>query len=299
MRVRLGTRGSKLALVQAENVQARLAALGWEVEVCKITTSGDKGNRELLGAFVREIQRALLDGEVDLALHCLKDIPTTQVPGLALHAYLDRDDPRDTVILRSGTFEGLPAGAVVGTGSLRRTSQLKRLRQDLQYKPLVGNVDTRLRKLREGEYDAIMLAVAGLERLKLDPEELGVVVEPLEVDRVLPAAGQGVLVLEGREGDENAMAAARLLHNEASRVAALAERSFLSRFGSGCSLPVAAHATVEGGQVSLAGRVVSVDGTRCLEYAGDGSDPVALGHAAADDLIGQGALDLLPTEVRA
>jgi hydroxymethylbilane synthase len=301
MTVRLGTRGSKLAMIQAESVQRRLADHGWDVEIVKVATSGDKGDRDTLGAFVREIQRALLDHEVDLALHCLKDIPTTPVPGLALVAYLERDDPRDAMILRQGSLAGLPAGAVVGTGSLRRSAQIRAIRRDLAFKPLVGNVDTRMRKLRDGEYDAIMLAVAGLERMQIDPAEAGVVVEPFAVEDVVPAAGQGVLVLEGREGDEAARAAARNLHCDDSEVCAVAERAFLSRFGSGCSLPVAAHVAVYGDSASFHGRVVSLDGATCLEARsnGDRRNVAGLAGVAAADLVAQGALALLPSEVLA
>ncbi len=299
MRLRLGTRGSKLAMVQAESVQSSLAQAGWDVEVCKVTTSGDRGERDRLGAFVHEIQRALLDNEVDLALHCLKDVPTTSVAGLRLMAHMTRDDSRDTVILREGTLMGLPSGSVVGTGSLRRTSQLRAMRSDLLYKPLVGNVDTRLRKLREGEYDAILLAVAGLDRLGIDSENLGMVVEPLDVERFVPAAGQGVLVLEGRIGDDRAAQAAAFLHDPRSEAESTSERSFLAQFGSGCSLPVAAHARLMGEAVTLHGRVVSMDGSLTLDSHKTGREPLDLGQRMAEELIAKGALDLLPEEARA
>lgn len=300
-KLRLGTRGSLLAMAQANRLKGQLAELhpDLEVEIVPIKTSGDRGQREQLGAFVHEIQLALLDHRVDVGLHCLKDIPTEQVSGLTFAAYLQREDPRDTIITRGPVWTYLGPGSVVGTGSVRRTSQLAARRTDFQFKPLVGNVDTRLRKLREGEYDAIILAIAGLKRLGLlerwgesDYREL--LVEPLEADVMLPAPGQAILVLETRASDSTARALLQPLHDHASELAATAERAFLKAFGGGCSVPVAAWAQVSGDYIDLQGLVAAPDGSRVLKgrrWASIG-DSGQIGELLADELIAQGAMDL-------
>lgn len=275
--LRLGTRGSRLALRQVELVQAT----GLQVEPVIIRTAGDSGERERLGAFTSDLEVALLDGHIDAALHCLKDLPTRDVPGLRLAAHLPREDPSD-VLISACALEDLPTGAIVGTGALRRTAQLRRLRPDLEYRPLVGNVDTRLTKWSEGQYEAIVLALAGLRRLgALDvyPHQL------LTEDVMLPAAGQGVLVLQTRTDGPNLEA----WDHAPTRWSARAERAFLSCFGSGCSLPIAARATPG----TLKGRVVSPEGTFCLDATLQGEEPTELGQALATHLIEQGALDLL------
>lgn len=275
-------------MAQAVALEASLKAADHEVEIVPVRTSGDRGHREVLGAFVKEIQEALLRDEVDVALHCLKDLPTRPVPGLALSAYLEREDPRDTLISRGPTLTELPQGAVVGTGSLRRTSQLAAARPDLVFRPLMGNVDTRMRKLMAGEYDAIVLAVAGLKRLGvLDAwaaSEYGsLVVHTLSPDEMLPAPGQAVLVLETRADDAASVEAIRFLHHSATQAASDAERAFLAAFGGGCSVPVAALAS--GG--TLTGLVASPDGTTVLR--GTGSD----GAALAEDLGARGAFEIV------
>lgn len=228
-----------------------------QVEIVAVKTSGDKGNREVRGAFVKEIQTALLEGDVDASLHCLKDLPVENVPGLVLAAYMEREDARDAIITREPDWRKLHRGAVVGTGSPRRSAQLDALREGLTFKPLSGNVDTRMQKLRNREYEGIVLAVAGLNRLGwtanwltqfpdlhltlLDPKEL------------LPAPGQAVLVLETREDDYEMRGLVGGLDDPATRRCAIAERMFLSLRGGGCLEPTAAHCTVGGDGFRMAG----------------------------------------------
>lgn len=299
---RLGSRGSKLALAQAHALQARLQASNpaLEIEIVTIKTSGDQGNREQLGAFVHELQVALLDRRIDIALHCLKDLPTEGVPGLHLAAHLEREDPRDTLIGPFRGIERLPEGAVVGTGSVRRSSQLAAVRPDLRFKPLVGNIDTRLRKLSEGEYQAIVLAIAGLKRLGLldawsSGEHAGMTVEPLDADSMLPAPGQAVLVLECRQDDSNSTEICFPLSDPGTQAASLAERAFLKAFGGGCSVPVAALATVEASRLKLTGLVASPDGKSVFRGTQVGSlqDPEALGKSLGTDLGERGAFEVI------
>ncbi len=267
-----------------------------DVEIVPIKTSGDRGEREVLGAFVREIQESLLANQIDVALHCLKDLPTQQVPGLTFAAHLTREDSSETIITRGSEWTHLPAGAVIGTGSVRRTSQIAAIRSDVQFKPLVGNVDTRLRKLQEGVYDAIVLATAGLKRLGLlanwkDSEYAGLRVEHLPI---VPAAGQAVLVLEVRSGDSVESIIATF-NDEPTRLASIAERAFLKHFGTGCSMPVAASATVIEGALRLDGLVASVDGTTILSghEIGEPASAEQVGIALAQRLCDKGARELI------
>lgn len=286
--IRLGTRGSKLALAQAENI-AKLFRPNAEVEIVVVKTSGDRGEREVRGAFVREIQIALLENRVDVALHCLKDLPTDPVEGLALAAHLPREDARDAMIHRFDDWRLIPEGAVVGTGSVRRTAQLKAIRPDLRFAPLVGNVDTRLRKLLDGEYDAIVLAMAGVLRLGLfsnwaSSPYARLSIEPLPFDKMLPAPGQAVLVLETREGEEELVSR---FDDPLTRAASRGERDFLAAFGGGCSVPVAAFAEAEGETVTLQGLVAAPDGSRVLRGNRCGAtDKVGGALAAALEKLG-------------
>ena len=307
-RLRIGTRGSRLALAQANATRDLLLGLHPEldIEIITIRTSGDKGNREQLGAFVHEIQQSLLAEEIDVALHCLKDLPTSPVPGLRLSAHLKRVNPHDAFISRVSTLADLPKGAIVGTGSLRRTSQLAGRRPDLSFKPLLGNVDTRLRKLMEGEYDAIVLAIAGLARLDLledwpPAEYKGLSVRTLTSEEMLPAPGQGVLVLETREGDSAAHDVARSLNDPATAVCAEAERAFLATFGGGCSVPVGALATISGPILSLEGRVTSPDGRRSIKgtLSGPADENSLVGRRLAERIGKQGAFDIVRAAARA
>lgn len=296
-----------MALAQAHMVKGLIEAHGGglEVEIVTIKTSGDRGDRDRLGAFVREIQEALLRDEIDVALHCLKDLPTQEVPGLRLSAYLEREDPRDTLISRGPDLSELPRGAVVGTGSVRRTSQLASQRPDLTFRPLMGNVDTRLRKLMSGEYDAIVLAIAGLKRLGVledwassDYREL--TVHPLSPEEMLPAPGQAVLVLETRSDDKDSIRAVSPLHHAPTQQCADAERHFLMAFGGGCSVPVAALAIEEGDEIELTGLVASPDGTkvvrgghRQLLHIGG-----SIGTHLAESFRSQGAFELFKATTR-
>ena len=284
--IRLGTRGSRLALIQVEMVRPLLESLGYLLEPVIIRTSGDKGDREKLGAFVGELQQAVLSGEVDVALHCLKDLPTVTVPGLALAAYLPRGDHRDAILTRDGNWRALLEGAHVGTGSLRRTAQLRQIRPDFRFSPLVGNVDTRLRRLADGEYDAIVLAMAGLDRLGVTSS---VPFERFRAKDLMPAAGQGVLVLETRAESVDLVKA---LDHRPTRWAAEAERAFLGAFGTGCRLPIGAFAQMRGDAIRFAGKVVAPDGSDFRSILTRGDDP-SVGALAARELIEDGALELL------
>lgn len=292
--MRLGTRGSKLALAQAETVSRLLEPIVGDVEIVVIKTSGDHGNREVVGAFVKQIQESLLEGSVNLGLHCLKDLPTEPLQGLTLAAYLEREDPSDVLLSRE-PWRQLPAGALIGTGSIRRSAQLSALRPDFNFKPLVGNVDTRLRKLLDGEYDAIVLANAGLRRLGLlenwsNSDFSKVQIQRLTAEEMLSAAGQGVLVLETREGELSEVSA---LDHTPTRTAAMAERAFLHSLGGGCSVPVAALATSDGVHVDLEGLVAAPDGSEAIRGRASGEHPVLLGQNLAGRLIARGAKDLL------
>ena len=268
-----------------------------DVEIVPIKTSGDRGDREVLGAFVREIQESLLADSIDVALHCLKDLPTQQVPGLTFAAHLPREDSSESIITRGPSWTELPSGSVIGTGSVRRTSQIAAIRTDVEFKPLVGNVDTRLRKLQEGVYDAIVLATAGLKRLGLlatwaESDYSNLKVEPLEI---LAAAGQAILVLEVKEGSFAEPIITGFNHEETKQVA-IAERAFLRHFGTGCSVPVAASATIEDGVLKLEGLVSSLDGKNVIDGTESGSptDADSIGITLAQRLCDLGARSLIP-----
>ena len=300
MAVKLGTRGSTLAMAQAEKAAAILAPLFGQVEIVKIRTSGDAGNRDQLGAFVSEIQSATLDGSVDIGLHCLKDLPTSRPEGLTLATHFPREDARDAMLTRGGSWRDLHRGAVVGTGSVRRTSQLAAHRPDLIFRPLLGNVDSRMSKLMEGEYNAIVLAVAGLKRLGVwenwqESKYGGLKNEPLEYSTMLPAPGQGVLVLECRAGDEATTGPLSGLNDRATELSSRAERAFLARFGGGCSVPVAAYATVQDERIDLQGLVAAPGGTRVLKgfRTGAAGEARALGTALAEELGEKGGFEIV------
>jgi len=296
--LRLGTRGSRLAVAQSGQVADALRARGAEIEIVIIRTSGDRlaevaltdfGGKAL---FVREIEEALLDHRVDVGVHSLKDMPAELPDGLSLCAYPPREDPRDVLLTRAGGGLGeLPRGARVATSSLRRRALLLAKRPDLRIEPIRGNVDTRLRKLEEGLYDGLVMARAGLERLGLKPEYA----HALQVEEFLPAVGQGILGVEARAADPEALEAVRGVDHAGTRVQALAERAFLRRLGAGCHTPVAGHARVESDTISLSGLVASPDGRTVLtgEASGPGSRPEAVGERLADDLLARGARALL------
>jgi hydroxymethylbilane synthase len=296
----VGTRGSALAMAQTEMAVAALRARHPDVavEIRVLHTGGDRDQRTPLaqlggqGVFVKEIENALQAGEVDLAVHSLKDMPSEQPEGLVIAAVLEREDPRDALISRLGAgLEDLPKGARVGTGSLRRQAQLRALRPDLQVVDLRGNVDTRLRKAASGEYDAVVLALAGLVRLGRAAEVTAI----LPFDVMLPAVGQGAVCIEARADDEQALALARAVDHPASHTACLAERNFLRELGGGCRVPIAAYATLQGGRLWLRGLVASADGARMVRGSVTGRPEEAsrLGQGLARQLLAGGCAELL------
>lgn len=296
--IRIGTRGSALALAQATGIAMALRERGHEAELVPMRTEGDRLASARLaaiggkGLFVREIEEALLAGTVDVAVHSLKDLPADVPAGLVLAAFPPREDARDALISRGpGGLAGLRAGAVVGTSSPRRRALVLAARPDLTVEPLRGNVDTRLRKLAEGTCEATVLALAGLRRLGMAPAHT----EALGVEEFVPAVGQGVLGVEARVSDERIHAALAALDDAPTRACALAERSFLARLGASCVTPVAAHATIENGRVVMRALVVSEDGRRCVRERGDApmADAPALGRRLADSLLAQGAASLV------
>ncbi len=297
-RLRLGTRGSPLARWQAEYIAARLTALGIAVEMIHITTQGDVKTAPLgeiggQGLFTKEIQRALLDDRIDLAVHSLKDLPTEHVPGLALVAVPERESTGDVLVSnRYRSLDALPPQARIGTGSNRRKAQLLHQRPDLEILDIRGNVDTRLRKLDEAEYDAIILAEAGLKRLELT----GRIAQVLPREQMLPAVGQGALGIEARSDDVTTQGLLEPLNEPLTRAAVLAERAMLRTLRGGCLAPVGAWGRIEQDQLHLDGVVLSNDGiTRIFASSqADLADAEALGVRVARTLIAQGAAALLP-----
>jgi hydroxymethylbilane synthase len=306
----------------------RAAHPGLSVELQIITTKGDRildvalsavGDK---GLFVKELEQALLDHEVDLCVHSCKDLPSAVPDGLTLAAFPPRADPRDTLVVNAGlslapadlpkgenaqfSILNLPAGSVVGTSSLRRASQIRAVRPDLALRDVRGNVDTRLRKLAEGQYDALVLASAGLDRLGFTDaaidgprhfEAVGArfVSLPIPPDQMLPSVAQGILAIECRTDDELTISLLAALDHAPSRSAALAERAFLGRLEGGCQVPIAASATLAGDSLHLRGLVGSLDGTTLIvgDLAGDLADPAAIGVALAEDLLSRGAAEIL------
>jgi hydroxymethylbilane synthase len=296
----LGTRGSKLAVQQSEWVQARLGEIAPDVTVAlrRIHTSGDNIQDVPLakiggkGLFVKEIEEALLAGEIDLAVHSMKDVPTQLPEGLAILCIPQREDCRDALISRTGcAFKDLPRGARVGTSSLRRQAQFLHARPDLRIEMLRGNLDTRLRKLREGQYDAIVLAAAGLRRLAWSHE----ITEYLDQHLSLPAIGQGALGIEGRQNDTFLRSLLGPLDHASTRVAVQSERALLDRLEGGCQVPIAAYATVNASSIRLEGLVASVDGKQMIRDVVEGSieRAVELGGLLAERLLAQGADKIL------
>jgi hydroxymethylbilane synthase len=295
--IRLGTRGSALAMWQAEWVASQLSSLGARVELIKIQTEGDVrtapiGQLGTQGVFTKEIQRALLDDRIDLAVHSLKDLPTEAIDGLCLTAVPQRESPGDALVTAvADSIDQLPPGSKVGTGSLRRRAQLLSARPDLTVVELRGNVGTRLRKLREGQCDALILAEAGLRRLNLQDH----ITQVLPKSLMLPAVGQGALGLETRQDDQATRAFLHPLDDPETHSAVLAERTLLARLHGGCRAPVGAWGRVEDQQLWLDAVVLVPDGSqrRMARASRPLSDAVALGHQVADDLLAQGAQELL------
>ncbi len=304
MKIRIGTRKSKLALWQSEWVKSRIEEKfpDVEVELIKIVTKGDKildvplakiGDK---GLFTKEIEDAMLRGEVDIAVHSLKDVPSKLPEGLTLIAYSDREDPRDA-FLSCGkyTFETLPEGAVVGTSSLRRKAQLRILRPDLDIRDLRGNVDTRIRKLKEGQYDAIILAAAGVKRLGWS-EEIDEILPP---EKMIPSVSQGILGIEGREGDTEIIEIVReSINSRDSEIAAAVERAFLRTVEGGCQVPLGCYAEVEGEKVHVRAFISDLEGEFFYKEEGVFSvlsleDADRVGVGIAERLLSAGGREIL------
>ncbi|MCL7748084.1 hydroxymethylbilane synthase [Halalkalibacter alkaliphilus] len=296
----IGSRKSNLALVQTDWVieQLKKTGLPYEFEVKKIVTKGDKILDVTLskvggkGLFVKEIEQALADGEIDLAVHSMKDVPSVLQEGFALAAITEREDPRDALISNNHVkLADLPAGSIIGTSSLRRSAQILAARPDLEVKWIRGNVETRLRKLKEEDFDAIILAVAGIKRLGF-PEDL--ITEYLDETLCVPAVGQGALGLECRSDDEDLMELLQHINNDHTNRTVTAERTFLNRMEGGCQVPIAGYATItDSNEVQLTALVGSPDGKVLLKETVSGTDPVTVGELASQLLLDQGAKAIL------
>ena len=292
--INIGTRGSPLALTQAELTKAALLAAHPDlkpknVTIVPIKTTGDKVQDRTLseiggkGLFTKEIEEALLDGRVDLAVHSSKDMPTMSQPGLALTACLEREDPRDVFIShKAKRLQDLPQGAVLGTASLRRQAVAKRLRPDLDVIPLRGNVETRLRKLEAGEADATLLALAGLKRLGLEQHATAI----MSVDEFLPAVGQGAIGIEARADDARTRDALARINHADTFTALACERAFLAALDGSCKTPIAGHATLSGDAIEFRGLIARPDGKAAHDIRANGHirDAVAIGDEAARTL---------------
>lgn len=302
-KITIGTRGSQLALWQTNWVKAEIERLnpGIEVAVEIISTKGDrvldvslpKLGEQGKGLFTKELEDALFDKRVDLAVHSLKDLPTELPAGLQIGAICEREDVRDALVARGTvtSLDEIPQRAIVGTSSLRRQAQLRAVRPDLVIEPIRGNVDTRLRKLDEGRYDAIVLAAAGLRRLGHADR----ITEYLDEDLMVPAVGQGALAIEMRDGDAETAAVIKPLNHEATRLACTAERSFLKGLGGGCLVPIAANARINSNVLLLRGLVASPDGTQSMreQKAGPFEEAELIGRQLAEEFLARGAARIL------
>ncbi|MEN3333647.1 MAG: hydroxymethylbilane synthase [Blastocatellia bacterium] len=299
----IGTRGSTLALWQTNWVKSQLERLhpGLQVGIEIISTKGDrvldvslpKLGEQGKGLFTKELEEAIHERRVDLAVHSLKDLPTELPAGLHIGAISEREDVRDALVARDGirSFSDLPHSALIGTSSLRRQAQVLAARPDLRLEPIRGNVDTRLRKLEEGQFDAIILAAAGLHRLGFAQR----ITEHLRTELMLPAVGQGALAIETRSDDRAVNEIIGKLNHEATQLACQAERAFLKGLGGGCLVPIAAHAEIAKARLALTGLVASTDGRELVRsnVSGDSQDAERLGHQLAEELIAQGADQIL------
>jgi hydroxymethylbilane synthase len=294
--LRIGSRGSQLALWQANHIARLLRQRGHQVELEVIRTTGDKMTDVALakvgtkGMFTKEIEEALAGRQVDLAVHSLKDLPTEGPPGFEIAAITKRENPLDVFVSKHcSSIDDLLQGARVGTSSLRRQAQLKAFRPDLDIQPLRGNVDTRLRKLESGEYDAIILAAAGVTRLGLT----ALVKQVIPAEIMCPAAGQGALAIETRLGDTRTSQHLAFLDDRQARATTSCERALLNKLGGGCQVPIGSFAEVRGDRLHLEGVVANPDGSRVLREARDGIDPEKLGTEAGDSLLRRGADQIL------
>jgi hydroxymethylbilane synthase len=294
--LRIGSRGSQLALWQANHVARLLRARRMQVDIEIIKTTGDKIADVALakvgtkGMFTKEIEEALAARQIDLAVHSLKDLPTDLAAEFKIGAVLEREDVRDALVSpRHASLSELPQGARVGTSSLRREAQLRALRGDLKIEPLRGNVDTRLRKLEAGEFEAIILAAAGLKRLNRERA----VRQFLTIEQMCPAAGQGALAIEIRAHDIDLEVETAFLDNRAARRTTECERALLRTLGGGCQVPIGAYTDASAGGLQLTAVVASPDGSKILREKQTGNDPVELGRAVGESLLRQGAQAIL------
>ena len=300
MKIRIGTRKSKLALWQTEFVANKIKKLfpNVEIEIIKITTKGDKildvplakvGGK---GLFVKEIEEALLNNKIDLAVHSLKDVPTYFPKGLCLGAITEREDPRDCLIsTKYKSLEDLPEGAIVGTSSLRRKAQILQIRPDIKIKDLRGNVDTRLKKLENGDYDAIILAYAGLKRLGLKDKATYI----FSPNQFIPAVAQGFLGIEVRLNDNNILNIVKKLNHTDSFIRAESERAFLKRLEGGCQVPLGCYSEIDGEELNLIGFIADLEGKRFIKdkIKGKKEDYKNLGIELAERLLKQGGEEIL------
>lgn len=292
--IRFGTRKSRLAVTQTEWViqQLQKSIPELKAEMKTIVTKGDRILNVTLskvggkGLFVKEIERALLDKEIDVAIHSMKDLPAEMAPGLTLAAVSKREDPRDCFISRHNeTLDELPSGAVVGTSSLRRQAQLKAYRSDLEVKPVRGNIETRLRKMREGEFDAIVLAAAGLHRVGWHNQ----LTDYIDIETMVPAVGQGALGIQCRANDEEMIELLKAVDDEEAHLTVAAERAFLHRLDGNCQVPIGAYGLLEEDAIKLTGLIAEPDGSCVYRKTSKGTDPVRLGEQLADELVAMGA----------
>lgn len=304
-RLVIGTRGSKLALWQTNWIKSKLEQAYPEllIDTRVITTTGDrvtdvalpKLGEQAKGLFTKELEEEMLGRRTDIAVHSLKDLPTELPPGLCLAVVTEREDVRDAFIARNASsLDELPAGAVVGTSSLRRQAQLLRLRPDLRFEPARGNVDTRLRRLEEGKYDALILASAGLRRLGYAER----ITSYLDADLMMPAPGQGAIAIEARSGDSAVLETIRAVEHLPTRRTCEAERAFLRGLGGGCLVPIASLATITGESLSLSGLVARPDGSEIVkgEEAGRADEAESIGLGLAEKLLRAGAGRILSSK---
>lgn len=298
-KLRLGTRGSNLALWQAKHVARLINELASvEVEIVVIKTKGDKildvalskiGDK---GLFTKEIENQLLLGEIDIAVHSMKDLPSEITPGLTIGAVLERESPQDILITKNNlTIDELPSGSTIGTSSLRRIAQIKALRPDINTVDIRGNIETRIRRMQERDLDGIILAYAGVKRLELDDY----ITEVIDNDKILPAVGQGAIAIEVRENDIKTMEIINHINHIPTALATTAERAFLRELEGGCQVPIAAFAKVDNNELHLQGLVASLDGNVVYKSSitGDASQAKELGISLAQELIDKGAFTIL------
>jgi hydroxymethylbilane synthase len=298
-KIAIGTRGSKLAVIQAQWVLTKLKETtpGLEANIVKITTRGDRYSGTALdkfagqGVFIKELEKALADGEIDLAIHSLKDMPTEITRSLSLTATTVRLDPRDVLVSRTGKSTELTPGSIIGTGSHRRAVQLRALRPDLEIRGVRGNIDTRLRKVSEGEIDGIIVAAAALIRLGWQDK----ITEYLPTDYFTPAVGQGTLGIEIRSEDKETASLVSALNHQPTWLSVTAERAFLRALGGGCRTPIAALGIVSDGVLKLSGMVASIDGSHIIRATkeGDAQAPEQVGKQLAQKMVELGALDCI------